>query len=544
MLFEPRPPRNCGRRNKFWRFDHRIKYQFKFTATNYRTFVQKKLHLHPCPVPTAAAYFFSTTLIFGIAKDSTAILTTAPATDGVCGPIAQLVEQWIENSRVPGSNPGRATIPPHRKYAPLTHFESGTGDSCPNDEARRAPEVPLVSFQVNPKPKKTTHPDLEIKDAPLIFQRVWKSLEDIEGRENLRFPKELILLGGAPGSGKGTNTDFIRKVRGISAQPIVISHLLNSPEAKKIKARGGMVGDEEVLRLLLKELLKPEFRDSAVLDGFPRTDVQVECLKMFYDHMVRLRREFSGTPQAHFFRQPVFHIILLFVDETESIARQLQRGREVLARNAEVLTSGSGTLEEERATDFDETLARKRYQTFKEKTYDALVSLKQIFHYHFINAQTSVAVVQQNIIRELEYQSSLELDPRTYDALRLIPLADEIVLQARQDLVNRLDSYEVEHRTLLLSIVEFVQEKMMPVIKRYAVTGRATVNTETELFHNPIALAILIDIFSERGFQAMVDIHKQEIPERFDLQTGKIETRQKKVYRITVFFSGSKIRRG
>ncbi len=386
--------------------------------------------------------------------------------------------------------------------------------------------------------------DLEIKDAQLIFNRVWKGLEDSIGREELRFPKELILLGGAPGSGKGTNTDFIRKVRGINAQPIVISQLLDSPEAKKIKAGGGMVGDEEVLRLLFYELLKPEFRDSAVLDGFPRTDVQVECLKMFYDQMVLLRKEFSNTSKAHFFRQPVFHIMVLFVDEGESVVRQLKRGRETLIHNAEVRESGVGELEEERVTDFDEGLARKRYQTFKEKTYDALVSLKQIFHYHFINAQAPIETVQQNIIRELEYQSSLELDPRTYDTLRHIPLADEIVVQARQDLVNRLDSYQVEYPKLLVEVVDFIQDKMMPVIRRYAVTGRATVNTETTLFHNPIALAILIDIFSERGFQAMVDIHRQEIPERFDLETGKIETRQKKVYRMTVFFSGSKIRRG
>ena len=394
------------------------------------------------------------------------------------------------------------------------------------------------------KPSPAPPADLEIKDAQLIFNRVWKELEDAFGVENLRFPKELILLGGAPGSGKGTNTDFIRKVRGIKAEPIVISQLLDSPEARKIKAGGGMVGDEEVLRLLFHELLKPEFRDSVVLDGFPRTNVQVECLKMLYDRMVMLRREFSDTPQAHHFRQPVFHIMVLFVDEAESIARQLRRGKETLAHNAEVRQAGVGELEEERATDFDPELARNRYRTFKEKTYDALVSLKQIFHYHFINAQAPIGEVRQNIIRELDYQSSLELDPRTYDTLRHIPLADEIVLQARQELVNRLDGYQVQHPDLLQSVVGFVQEKMMPVIKRYAVTGRATINTEDILFHDPLAVAMLIDIFSERGFQAMVDIHRLEIPERVDLTTGEITTRHKRVYRMTVFFSGSKIRRG
>jgi adenylate kinase len=387
-------------------------------------------------------------------------------------------------------------------------------------------------------------PSLEIKDAQLIFNRVWKELEDELGRDKLHFTKELILLGGAPGSGKGTNTAFICSVRGISAPPIVISQLLDSPEAQKIKASGGMVGDEEVLRLLLRELLKPEFRDSVVLDGFPRTNVQVECLKMLYDQMVLLRREFSGTAKAQFFRQPTFHIMVLFVDEKESIVRQLKRGRETLAHNAEVRQSGVGELGEERVTDFDPDLARNRYRTFKEKTYGALVSLKQIFHYHFINAQAPIAVVQQNIVDELEYQSSLELDPRTYDTLRHIPLADEIVQHARQELVNRLDGYQIDHPQLLQAVVDFIQGRMMPVIKRYAVSGRALINTSEELFADPVAIAILIDIFSERGFRASVEIRLQEIPERFDLATGKIETREKRLYRMTILFAGSKIRRG
>ena len=393
-------------------------------------------------------------------------------------------------------------------------------------------------------PSKTAPADLEIKDAQLIFNRVWKGLEEELGRERLHFPKELILLGGAPGSGKGTNTAFIRKVRGIGSQPIVISQLLDSPEAQQIKAGGGMVGDEEVLRLLLHELLNPSYHDSALLDGFPRTKVQVECLKMFYDQMVLLRREFSRTPQAHHFKQPTFHIMVLFVDEAESVARQLKRGREAKIYNAEVSQAGAGELQEERPTDFDPDLARNRYRTFKEQTFDALVSLKQIFHYHFINAQAAIEVVQENIIRELEYQSSLELDPRTFDTLRHIPLADEVVLYARQELVNRLDSYQVEHPKQFAGVVEFIQNKMMPTIKRYAVSGRARISTEDELFDDPGALAMLIDIFSERGFRAMVDVQREETPQRVDLSTGEIFTNKKQVYRISVFFEGSKIRRG
>jgi adenylate kinase len=42
----------------------------------------------------------------------------------------------------------------------------------------------------------------------------------------------------------------------------------------------------------------------------------------------------------------------------------------------------------------------------------------------------------------------------------------------------------------------------------------------------------------------MADIHRLEIPEKVDLTTGEITTRQKRVFRMTIFFSSSKIRRG
>ena len=173
--------------------------------------------------------------------------------------------------------------------------------------------------------------DLEIKDAQLIFGSIWRELEAEFGREHMRFPKEIILLGGAPGAGKGTNTAFIAKVRGLTCQPIVISSLLNSPEAQALKDAGNMVGDRDVVGLLLRELLREEYQDGVILDGFPRTQVQVECLKLLVDKMHALRREFYNTPLSIHFRQPTIHIMVLFVDEKESVARQLKRGRETMA---------------------------------------------------------------------------------------------------------------------------------------------------------------------------------------------------------------------
>src|SRR5688572_12297905 len=120
---------------------------------------------------------------------------------------------------------------------------------------------------------------------PLIFDSVWQDLEAEYGRVNLRFPKELILLGGAPGAGKGTHTAFISRVRGLTCPPIIISSLVDAPEARAIKDSGQLVGDREVVSLLFRELLRPQYQHGVIIDGFPRTNVQVECLKLLIDKM-------------------------------------------------------------------------------------------------------------------------------------------------------------------------------------------------------------------------------------------------------------------
>jgi len=401
-----------------------------------------------------------------------------------------------------------------------------------------------MSAPVNNSGPSAVSSDLEIKDAEVIFKTVWLALEEDIGHENLTFPKELILLGGAPGAGKGTHTRFIMRARGLTCPPVVVSSLLNSPEAQKIKDDGRMVGDKEVVEILFRELLKEQYRDGAVLDGFPRTGVQVECLKMLVDRVVQLHGEYAETALAINFRRPTIHAMVLFVGEKTSVDRQLKRGEEIQEYNQEVAVTGIGQPHELRATDLDPVKARRRYQVFKEHTWDALQSLQEIYHYHFINAEGSIEEVESNILRELQYQSSLELDPKTFDRLSPIPLAEEIIVHARQDLVRRLDSYELEHNDLFVKIVDVVQTKFMPIITRHALSGRAIVNTEDELFESPLALAMLIDIFSERGFNACVDKTIRRNPSSVDLQSGAISFNERSVYRIHIRFEGSSIRRG
>jgi adenylate kinase len=236
--------------------------------------------------------------------------------------------------------------------------------------------------------------------------------------------------------------------------------------------------------------------------------------------------------------------MVLFVSERISIERQLMRGRQIAEHNREVEETGVGKQIELRPTDLSEETARRRYRVFKEQTWDALQSLKDLYHYHFVNAEGPIEEVEANILKELKYQSSLELEPRTYDRLSPLPLAEDIILHARQELVRRLDSYELVHTELFIRVVEIIKTKFMPIITRHALSGRSIVNSEDPIFEDPLALSMLIDVFSERGFHAVVDKHIQEIPERVDLKTGQIQGRKKTIYRIQIGFKGSEIRRG
>jgi len=97
------------------------------------------------------------------------------------------------------------------------------------------------------------------------------------------FPKEIVFLGGAPGAGKGTNSQFIAEQRGFDTPTIVVSDLLNTPACKLLKDEGAMVDDRFVFNVLVKELEKPIYRNGVVVDGFPRTSQQAEYLKNFYN---------------------------------------------------------------------------------------------------------------------------------------------------------------------------------------------------------------------------------------------------------------------
>ena len=125
-----------------------------------------------------------------------------------------------------------------------------------------------------------------------------------------------ILLLGAPGAGKGTQGRLLAERLGLPK--ITTGDILRAAvqagtplgrEAKRYMDEGKLVPDAVILGLIKDELSKPEAKDGAVFDGFPRTAAQAELV----DRTLAERG------------QRLNHILLLDVSEEELVRRLQQR---------------------------------------------------------------------------------------------------------------------------------------------------------------------------------------------------------------------------
>jgi adenylate kinase len=62
-----------------------------------------------------------------------------------------------------------------------------------------------------------------------------------------------------------------------------------------------MISDAQVTETLLETLLQDQYRVGALVDGFPRTEIQVDHVSLLYDRMLTLKRQ---NPQLY--PRPVF----------------------------------------------------------------------------------------------------------------------------------------------------------------------------------------------------------------------------------------------
>ena len=97
---------------------------------------------------------------------------------------------------------------------------------------------------------------------------------------------------GAPGAGKGTQAKKIAEKYGIphiSTGDIFRANIKNGTElgkkAKTYMDQGALVPDELTCDLVVDRIQQPDCANGYVLDGFPRTIPQAECLTTALDKL-------------------------------------------------------------------------------------------------------------------------------------------------------------------------------------------------------------------------------------------------------------------
>ena len=96
----------------------------------------------------------------------------------------------------------------------------------------------------------------------------------------------IIILLGPPGSGKGTQANFIQNklsIPHLSTGDILRQSVKNKTElgniVKNVMAKGELVSDELVLQIIKERISQNDCDKGFILDGYPRNIAQAESLK-------------------------------------------------------------------------------------------------------------------------------------------------------------------------------------------------------------------------------------------------------------------------
>ena len=180
-----------------------------------------------------------------------------------------------------------------------------------------------------------------------------------------------IVLFGAPGAGKGTQSDFLIekfKLIHLSTGDLLRSQIASKTElgieAKSLIDSGCLASDSIVIGMIKSKLQENINANGYIFDGFPRTVEQAIALDLLLDEM--------GTS--------VSGMLCLYVDEQELVERILRRGK----------TSG-------RPDDQNISIIENRIKIYNEKTLPLTKYYKAQNKYYKINGIGSVEEITQRL---------------------------------------------------------------------------------------------------------------------------------------------------
>jgi adenylate kinase len=203
--------------------------------------------------------------------------------------------------------------------------------------------------------------DVEARNKDLMTELWYKGKETQikQDQQNIKIRMKNIVIFGAPGSGKGTQSDLMIEHYGlghISTGDVLRNEIKNGTELGKTAQgfidNGQLIPDDLMVSILAKKY--DEFgrgHKGVIFDGFPRTIPQAEALKKMLDE--------RGDKVAA--------MIELDVPEDELMTRLIKRGQE------------SG-----RADDNEETI-KKRLVVYHSQTQPLIEWYKNEGLHHHIN---------------------------------------------------------------------------------------------------------------------------------------------------------------